>query len=65
MYTFLLMDYARAVSLKMSTSLWTSSTIQNKSKLINMVMRIELTRETLMRLFSNFLRNSTIHFRIC
>ena len=36
----------------------------NNSKLIDLVMRIELTQAILMSRFSNFLRNSTIHFRM-
>ena len=38
------------------------NTVQNKSKLIDLVKRIELTRAILMPRFSNFLRNSTLHF---
>ena len=37
------MDYAWAVSLKMSTSQWTPNTEQNLSKLIDLVKRIEIT----------------------
>ena len=49
----------------MSTSQRTPNTIQNWSQLIDLVMRIELTRAILMPRFSNFLRNSTIHFDMC
>ena len=34
----------------------------NNCKLLDLVIRIELTRAILMPRFSNFLRNSTIHF---
>ena len=37
---------------------------ENNCKSINLVIRIELTEEILMLLFSNFLRNSTINFRV-
>ena len=58
----LLMHCARAVSLKKSTSQRTTNTIQNYSKLIYLVMRIELTRAILMPRFSNFQRNININF---
>ena len=38
------------------------NTIQNQRKLIDLVMRIELTREILSSRISDFLRNSTIDF---
>ena len=41
------MDCARAVSLKVSTSQQTPYTVQNLSKLIDFVIRIELTRAIL------------------
>ena len=47
--------YARAVSIKMSTSQPTPNTVQNQRKFIDLVMRIELTRAILMPRFSNFL----------
>ena len=37
---------------------------QNRAKLIDLVIRIELTRAILMLLFSNFLRNSIIIFQM-
>ena len=40
------------------------NTVQNESKLIALVTRIELTRAILMLLFSDFLTNSTINFRL-
>ena len=36
----------------------------NNCKLIDLVIRIEITREILMPRFSNFLRRSIIHFRM-
>ena len=43
------MDYARAIGLKMLTLQRTpGNTLQNESKLIDLVMRIELTRTILM-----------------
>ena len=56
------MDYARAVSLNMPTSQWTPNTVQNESKLIDLVMRIELTQAILMPRFSNSLINSSLNF---
>ena len=61
----LLMDCARAVSLKISTSQRTPNTIQNYSKLIDLVMRIQLTRTILIPRFSNFPRYTNINFRMC
>ena len=44
---------------------WTCPhTLQNSSKLIALVMRIELTRAILMPIFPNFLINLTIYFRM-
>ena len=65
--TSLLMGWALAVSLKMSTSQRTPNTVQNfkkinNYKLIDLLMRIELTPANLMIPFSDFLRNSTINF---
>ena len=40
------------------------TTVQNESILIDLVIRIKLTRAILMPLFSNFLKNSTIHFHV-
>ena len=57
--------YSQAVSLKMSKSQRPPKTVQNESKLIDLVTRIVLTRAMLMPRFSNFLRNSIIHFRTC
>ena len=56
------MDYELAVSLKISYLNGLSNTVQNLSKSIDLLIRIELTRAILMPRFSNFLRNSTIHF---
>ena len=64
-FTSLLIDYAWAGSIKMSTSQRTPNTLQNLSKLTDLMMRIELTRAILMSQFSNFLRNSTIYFCMC
>ena len=41
-----------------------SITTDRKSKLIDLVIRIELTRAIFMPRFSNYLKNSTIHFRL-
>ena len=62
---FSIMDYARAVSLNMST-LKRSLTpyMQNESKLIDLVLRIELIRTILSPGLLDFLRNSTIHIRM-
>ena len=40
------------------------NTLQNYSKLIDLVVRIELTRAILMQRIFNFLGNLTIHFRM-
>ena len=40
------------------------NTVQNESKLIDLVIRIKLTRVISMPRFSNFLKNSSIHFHI-
>ena len=40
------------------------NTVKNLSKLIGLVIRIELTQAILMSQFLNFLRNSTIDFRL-
>ena len=61
----ILMDYARTVSLNMSTSQRTPDTIQKYRKLIDLVMRMQKTRAILMPRFSNFLRNLIIHFLLC
>ena len=45
-------------------SQFTPNTVQNKIELINLVIRIELTRSILMPRFSNFLGNSIINFPI-
>ena len=42
----------------------TPNTVENKSKLIVFVIRIELTRTYIMPRFSNFLRNAIINFRM-
>ena len=53
------MDYARAVSLKMSTSKRTPNTAQNSCKLIDLEMRIELINRdqfnaTILKFFEKF-----------
>ena len=64
----LLIDWALPVSLKMSTSQRIPNTVYkikvNNCKLINLVIRRELTRAILMPRFLNLLRNQTIHFRV-
>ena len=64
-YTTLWMDWALAVSLKMSTSRRTSTPYKikvNNSELIHFVIRIELAPVILMPRFSCFLKNYAIHF---
>ena len=44
---------------------WTPTPVQNLSKLIDFVMRTELIQAILLPRLTDFLRNSTIHFRMC
>ena len=59
-----LMNWALAVSLKLSTSQRTPNTVLkvNNCKFIDLVTKIRLTPAILMPLLWNFLRNSTTHF---
>ena len=53
------MDYAQKTTFDHNGP----NTVQNLSKLMDIVIRIELTGAILMARFSNFLRNSIIHLR--
>ena len=60
-----LMDYAWKINrLRQQRTQTPYKIIVKHCKLIDLVIRIELTRAILMTWFSNFLRNSTIHFRM-
>ena len=57
---FMLMDCALTIALFITKVL---ITVRNESKLIELVMRIELSRAIVLPRLSNLLKNSTVHFR--
>ena len=63
--TSLKMDCALAISFKILTLERTSTKVQNKSKVIDLAIRMELTRSILLPQLSGLLSNSNIHFRMC